>query len=111
MPSMCRPSPRLKADDSDVSAKTAVNHAVGSIAVWAVERRSGSERMWWECRADRLEGTRVSRKVFQRRLKGLYVKEKGGSERLSGVGCSEREWEARAQENERGLRQVTGGWW
>jgi hypothetical protein len=33
MPSMCRPSPRLKADDSDVSAKTAVNHAVGSIAV------------------------------------------------------------------------------
>jgi hypothetical protein len=31
MPSMCRPSPRLKADDNDVSASTVVNHAVGSI--------------------------------------------------------------------------------
>jgi hypothetical protein len=88
MPSMCRPSPRLKADDSDVSASTVVNHAVGSILAcgrWRA-REGGSERIWWACRADRLRGTRVSRKVFQRVLKGLYVKEKGGSERLSEVG-------------------------
>jgi hypothetical protein len=45
MPSMCRPSPRLKADDSDVSANTAVNHEAGSILGAEVEGRGrGRER-------------------------------------------------------------------
>jgi hypothetical protein len=47
-PSMCRPSPRLKADDSDVSAKMAVNHEVGNMfgAVWCGWwSEGGSERM------------------------------------------------------------------